>query len=57
MNPSLTPLLIAAGTVIANAAIVYATVWRHERIIEDLREAVADLKTEVAILRERLGDK
>jgi SepF-like predicted cell division protein (DUF552 family) len=49
--------LIAAGTVVANAAIVYATVSRHERIIEELRDTVHELKTEVAILRERLSDK
>lgn len=45
------PALVAIVTVIANAAITYASVSRHEKVIEDLREAVQELRTEVAVLK------
>lgn len=49
------PAIVAIGTVIANAAITFSAVTRHERVIEDLRDAVQDLRTEVAVLKARKG--
>lgn len=49
------PAIVAIITVVANAAITFSAVNRHERVIEDLREAVQDLKTEVAVLKARRG--
>ncbi len=45
------PAIMALVTMVANAAITYATVARHERVIEDLRGEVQSLKTEVAVLK------
>lgn len=47
------PATVAIGTVIANAAITYAAVARHERAIASMLEDVQALKTEVAVLKER----
>lgn len=49
------PAIVAIATVIANAAITYASVSRHEKVIEDLREAVQELRTEVAVLKATKG--
>ena len=52
MNPSQwVPAMVAITTVIANAAVVYSAVTRHEKVLEDLRTAVQDLRTEVAVLK------
>lgn len=48
------PVIVAIGTVIANAAITYAAVTRHERVIEDLRDAVQRLEVSVAVLQSKL---
>lgn len=49
------PGIVAIVTVIANAAITYSAVSRHERVIEDLRTAVQELRTQVAVLRYKTG--
>lgn len=49
------PAIVAIATVVANAAITFSAVSRHERVIEDLRDAVQDLRTEVAVLKARKG--
>jgi hypothetical protein len=49
------PLTVAVTTVIANAAITYSAVSRHERLIEDLERAVQELRTQVAVLRYKTG--
>lgn len=50
------PAIVAIVTVVANAAITFSAVSRHERVIEDLREAVQDLRTEVAVLKARKSE-
>lgn len=45
------PGIVAIITVIANAAITYSAVSRHERVLEKLDDAVGRLETEVAVLR------
>ena len=45
------PYIVTIATVIANAAIAYATIARHEKLLESLREAVHELETEVAVLK------
>ena len=45
------PAIVALLTVVANAAITYAAVSRHERVIEDLRADVQQAKTDIAVLR------
>ena len=45
------PAIVAIMTMVANAAITYAAVSRHEKVIEDLREAVQRLETAVAVLK------
>jgi hypothetical protein len=47
--------MAAVATVIANAAITYSAVSRHERVIEDLTRAVRRLETSVALLRYKTG--
>jgi magnesium-transporting ATPase (P-type) len=49
------PAFVAIATVIANAAITFSAVTRHEKVIEDLRDAVQDLRTEVAVLKATKG--
>ena len=51
----LVPFAIAVSTVIANAAITYSAVSRHERVIEQLEDAVQELRTQVAVLRYKTG--
>ena len=56
VNPtSLIPAIIAMVTVIANAAITFSAVTRHERVIEELRETVQELRTDVAVLNATRG--
>lgn len=49
------PALIAMITVIANAAVTVSAVTRHERVIEDLRDTVQQLRMEVAVLKATRG--
>ncbi len=49
------PGLVAVATVIANAAITYSAVSRHERALEELTKAVQDLRTTVAVLKYKTG--
>jgi hypothetical protein len=49
------PGMVAVATVIANAAITYSAVSRHERVIEDLTHAVQELRTAVAVLKYKTG--
>jgi magnesium-transporting ATPase (P-type) len=49
------PAIVAIATVVANAAITFSAVSRHERVIEDLRDAVQELRTEVAVLKATKG--
>lgn len=45
------PAIIAIVSIIANGAVTISAVTRHERVIEDLRDAVQQLRTEVAVLK------
>jgi len=45
------PTIVAVATVVANGAVTYATVSRHEKVIEELRDAVQRLETSVAVLK------
>ena len=49
------PGLVAVSTVVANAAITYSAVSRHERVIESLTTAVQELRTAVAVLKYKTG--
>jgi hypothetical protein len=49
------PGLVAVATVVANAAITYSAVSRHERVIESLTTAVQELRTAVAVLKYKTG--
>jgi magnesium-transporting ATPase (P-type) len=49
------PAVVAICTIIANAAVTFSAVSRHERVLEDLRDAVQDLRTEVAVLKATKG--
>ena len=49
------PGMAAVATVIANAAITYSAVSRHERVLEDIERAVQELRTQVAVLRYKTG--
>ena len=45
------PAIVAIVAMIANAAVLHATVTRHEKVIEDMRNAVHELEKEVAVLK------
>lgn len=49
------PGMAAIATVVANAAITYSAVSRHERVLDSLEAAVQELRTQVAVLRYRTG--
>ena len=49
------PYIVTVATVIANAAIAYATIARHEKLLESLRQAVQELEKEVAVMKATRG--
>ena len=49
------PAIVAIVAMVANAAVLQSTVNRMERVVDDLREDVQELKTAVAVLRSRGG--
>ena len=49
------PAIVAVVAMIANAAVLHSTVNRLERVVEDMREDVQELKTDVAVLQSRGG--
>jgi len=49
------PFTVAIATVIANAAVTYAAVSRHERTIEFHGKDIQDLKLDVAVLKSHVG--
>jgi hypothetical protein len=51
------PAFMAVATIIANAAITYATVSRHESELKALREDVQSLLIKSAVLEEKLRDR
>ena len=49
------PAIVAIVAMVASAAVQQAAVTRMERVVEELREDVQDLKTAVAVLQSRGG--
>lgn len=48
------PAIVAVATVVANAAITYAAVSRHESLLKSLQDDVRDLLIKVAVIEEKL---
>ena len=56
MNPfQWTPTIVAVVSVVGTAYVANAMLSRHERDIEDLKNKVQELMTEVAVLKATKG--
>lgn len=49
------PAIVAIATMIANAAMTYAAVARHEKAIARLDELVQELRTDIAVIKATRG--